>query len=155
MKKMIAISVVILAMIAFEQGSTFACVDYPDLMTTSVKPEAVQLHKTPLPETGAYLGAVEYKEATNSLFGCELNEVYYRFYRTDESVAKIVAFYLQKGFTVIRDDSVSTCCISKISYVLYGRQKSSSVYVTIENPWFDERTSRFMGDTLIIAASEQ
>ncbi len=52
MKKMIAISIVILAMVTFEQSSAFACVDYPDWMTTSVNSQAVQLPQTPPPESG-------------------------------------------------------------------------------------------------------
>ena len=154
MKKMIAISILILAMVAVERGITFACVDYPDWMTTSVNLPAVQLPQTPPPETGAYPGAVNYKNETNSLFDCELNEVSYHFYHTADSAAKVVAFYHQRGFTVIRDDSVSTCCLSKMSYVLSGRQNGSTVYVTVERPWFDEKT-HFMSDTLIVAAFAQ
>lgn len=52
MKKMIAISVVILAMVAFEQSRAFACVDYPDWMTPSVNSPVVQLPQTPQPESG-------------------------------------------------------------------------------------------------------
>ncbi len=155
MKKTIAISVVILTMMAFGQGRTSAYEDYTGSMTTSVKSAGAQRQQAPLPETGAYLGAVDYKNATTSLFGCELKEVSYHYYRTADSAAKIVSSYQQRGFTVLRDDSVSTCCISKISYVLYGRQNGSTVYVTVENPWFDEKTSRFMGDTLIETATEQ
>jgi hypothetical protein len=102
-------------------------------------------------ESGAYPGAVNYKNATHGMFGCELKEVSYHFYRTTKSAAKAAAFYQKRGFTVIRDDSVSTCCISKTSYVLSGRQNGSTVYVTVESPWFDEK--RYMGDTLIVAAS--
>jgi hypothetical protein len=105
-------------------------------------------------ETGAYPGAVNYKNVMNGLFDCELKEVSYHYYRTADSAVKAAAFYRQRGFTVIRDDSVSTCCISKTSYVLSGRQKGSTVYVTVENPWFDEKT-HFMNDTLIVAASAQ
>ncbi len=103
---------------------------------------------------GAYPGAVNYKNATNGLFGCEMEEVSYHYYRTTKSPAKAAAFYRKRGFAVIRDDSVSTCCISKTSYVLSGRQNGSTVYVTVENPWFDEKT-HYMNDTLIVAAFAQ
>jgi hypothetical protein len=50
MKKMIAITIVFLTMmLAFEQGSAIACVDYPDWMSTSVNLHAVQLPQTPPP----------------------------------------------------------------------------------------------------------
>ncbi len=50
MKKMIAITIVILTMlVAFEQGSAFACVDYPDWMTTSVNSHTMQPSQTPPP----------------------------------------------------------------------------------------------------------
>lgn len=102
-------------------------------------------------EMGAYPGAVNYKNTTNGMFGCELEKVSYHFYRTTTSPAKVAAFYRKRGFTAIRDDSFSTCCISKTSYVLSGRQNGSTVYVTVENPWFDEKT-HYMNDTLIVAA---
>lgn len=104
--------------------------------------------------TGAYPGAVNYKNATNGLFGCEQEEVSYHYYRTADSAAKAAAFYRKRGFTVIKDDSFSTCCISKTIYVLSGRQNGSTVYVTVEKPWFDEKT-HFMNDTLIVAAFAQ
>jgi hypothetical protein len=52
MKKMIAISIVTLAIVAFEQSSAFACVDYPDWMTTSTNSHAAELPETPPPESG-------------------------------------------------------------------------------------------------------
>lgn len=102
-------------------------------------------------ETGAYPGAVSYKNALQGLFGCEMEEVSYHSYHTADSAAKATAFYRQRGFTVIRDDSFSTCCISKTSYVLSGRQNGSTLYVTVERPWFDEK-KHYMSDTLIVAA---
>ncbi len=105
-------------------------------------------------ETGAYPGAVNYKNATNGMFGCEMEDVSYHFYRTTKSVAKVAAFYRKRGFTLIRDDSFSTCCISKTGYVLTGRHNGSTVYVTVETPWFDEKT-HYMNDTLIVAAFAQ
>ncbi len=105
-------------------------------------------------ETGAYPGAVNFKNTTNDLFACELKETSYHFYHTTDSAAKVAAFYRRKGFTVIRDDSVGTCCISKTSYVLSGRHDGSTVYVSVENPRLDEQ-NHYMGDTLIVVARAQ
>lgn len=105
-------------------------------------------------ETGAYPGAVNDKNTMKDSFACELKEVSYHFYHTADSAAKVAAFYRRRGFTVIRDDSVNTCCISKTSYVLSGRHDGSTVYVTVENPRFDDQ-NHYMGDTLIVAARGQ
>ncbi len=103
-------------------------------------------------EPAVYPGSLDYKTTTNGLFGCELENVTYLSYHTADSIAKVAAFYEQRGFTVIRDDSIKTCCISKMSYVLSDAKKSSNVHVTLEEPWFDEE-NHFMRDTHIVVAS--
>jgi hypothetical protein len=103
----------------------------------------------------AYPGAVDYKKGSADFFDCEERKVLYHSYLTPDSVIKAVEFYKTQGFSVIRHDSIRSCCISKDSYVLSIDKKDSTVYVSIEN-WWSDKENQLMKDTLIsIAIADQ
>jgi hypothetical protein len=99
----------------------------------------------------AYPGAVDYKKGSSDFFDCEERKILYQRYITADPVMKAVEFYKTQGFSVIRHDSISSCCISKDSYVLSNDRKDSTVYVSIEN-WWSDKENELMKDTLISIA---
>jgi hypothetical protein len=105
------------------------------------------------PSEEVYPGAISYTKGSMDFFDCEQKKVVYYHYRTKDVVARVVEFYKNQGFTITRDDSMDTCCISKKSYVLAAQKSGAEVYVSIEDFWFDGETARLMDDTLISIAS--
>ncbi|HAM52954.1 MAG TPA: hypothetical protein DCP92_20485 [Nitrospiraceae bacterium] len=96
-----------------------------------------------------YPGAIDYKKGSADFFDCDEKKVIYHYYRTTDTANKAVEFYKKHGFTVIRDDSFRSCCISKDSYILSSEKKGATVYVSIEN-WWSDKENHLMNDTLIL-----
>jgi hypothetical protein len=124
------------------------------LLTVSILGVAVNpvVATDPLKED-VYPGATFYKKGSTDLFGCEQTKVFQYQYRTKDNVAKVVEFYKNHGFTILRDDSIYNCCITKKNHVLGLNKNGADVYVVIEDLWLEEETARLMNDTLISIAS--
>ncbi len=100
-----------------------------------------------------YPGATSYKKGSVDLFGCEQTTVFSYQYRTKDEVEKVIEFYKNHGLTLLRDDSIYTCCISKKSFMMGSHTSGADSYlVVIENFGFDEETALLLNDTLISIA---
>jgi hypothetical protein len=123
------------------------------LFTVSILGVAINpVAATDLLKEDVYPGATSYKKGTMEWFGCEQIKVFSYQYRTKDAVAKVIEFYKNHGLTIVRDDSIYTCCISKQSYLMGHSNSGPDIYVTIEDFGFDEETGRFIDDISISIA---